>query len=229
MKKIFKGDSDYEICKIEFINDVARLTIKGSGKFNGLYICKNKKNTVEAVEECNIDKTSIELTIQKNDGTENIIEIYEEGTIIDLETLTREGYIFEGWEVVKGDSTITDNKLTVGIEDTIVYAKWKRNTLVTINYDNGEDDYSNRHVTNTTINLEIPTKEGYAFSHWELISGLESGVLSGNIFTVGNTDAEIKAIYTPIEYTISYNLDGGSATNKTSYTIETDTFTRGDD
>ena len=34
-----------------------------------------------------------------------------------------------------------------------------------------------------------------------------------------------KIIATPVSYTIDYDLDGGSATNKTTYTIETDTFT----
>ena len=35
----------------------------------------------------------------------------------------------------------------------------------------------------------------------------------------------VYAIWNPINYTISYNLNGGSANNKSSYNIETDTFT----
>lgn len=41
--------------------------------------------------------------------------------------------------------------------------------------------------------------------------------------TTGNKS--YTANWTPINYTITYNLDGGTANNKTSYNIETATFT----
>lgn len=49
--------------------------------------------------------------------------------------------------------------------------------------------------------------------------------MDGNTFTMGDADATITAKYTPIDYTISYDLQGGSISNQpTSYNINTDTF-----
>ena len=60
----------------------------------------------------------------------------------------------------------------------------------------------------SNVTLLVPTKEGYDFSYWELISG--NSVLSGNIITIGSEETSIKAIYTAKKYTVTYNANGGT-------------------
>ena len=68
------------------------------------------------------------------------------------------------------------------------------------------------------------TKTGYTLSGYTLTSG--GGSVSGFTYTFGSSSGTIKANWTAISYSITYNLDGGSISGqKTSYTIETSTFT----
>ena len=47
------NDVDYANCSIEFDNNTAKVTIEGSGKFDGLYVCNGTKTSAEASkEEC---------------------------------------------------------------------------------------------------------------------------------------------------------------------------------
>ena len=56
---------------------------------------------------------------------ENIKQILEYKQTITLSEPTREGYTFEGWSV-NGKATIANNELTIGDENTIVSAMWKK-------------------------------------------------------------------------------------------------------
>ena len=50
--------------------------------------------------------------------------------------------------------------------------------------------------------------------------------LNEGTLTVGTADVTVSAVKgTPIDYTITYNLDGGTASNPLTYTIETEKFT----
>lgn len=50
--------------------------------------------------------------------------------------------------------------------------------------------------------------------------------LNEGTLTVGTANVTVSAVKgTPIDYTITYNLDGGTASNPLTYTIETETFT----
>ena len=104
-----------------------------------------------------------------------------------------------------------------------------------INYNNlydGINDSSNPSsytVESPDIELKPATRNGYNFMGWYgndnaaqtqnsayLVTQIESG-------SVG--DKDLYAAWNIIPYTISYELNGGSATNPTSYNVETETFT----
>ena len=76
--------------------------------------------------------------------------------------------------------------------------------------------------------LELPQaqKTGYTFNGWYDNSEFTGDVI--NSVTVGNENIEMNlyAKYTPITYTITYNLDGGtcSVATVTNYTIESSTI-----
>ncbi len=66
--------------------------------------------------------------------------------------------------------------------------------------------------------LEAPVKPGYKFNYWT-VSGSEY-----DFTTPISGDVTLTASYSLIDYSITYNLDGGVANNNTSYTVE-DEFT----
>ena len=61
--KINKGD--YASCDITFDNNTAKVTIEGSGKFDGLYVCNGTKTSATAVDqECSPEIQSLQVTNQ---------------------------------------------------------------------------------------------------------------------------------------------------------------------
>jgi uncharacterized repeat protein (TIGR02543 family) len=140
---------------------------------------------------------------------------------------TRTGYTFGGYytatngggtQYYKADGTSAKNWNNTSA--TTLYAKWTINEY-TISFDtNGgipatidaiRQDY------NTPITAPAdPTREGYTFAGW-------SPALPT---TMPADDMTVTAQWTPIDYTITYHLNGGSVTtNPTIYNIETPTFT----
>ena len=81
-----------------------------------------------------------------------------------------------------------------------------------------------------TINLQsyTPSRTGYTFAGWKSSATGNAFPTSSTATNVNPTNAislTLTAQWTPVTYTISYNLNGGSATNNTSYNIETNAFT----
>ena len=80
----------------------------------------------------------------------------------------------------------------------------------------------------TANNFSAPN--GKYFVGWSLSSSSNLVTYSNqqnvkNLTTINNEIVNLYAIWNLINYTITYNLDGGSANNKSSYNIETNTFT----
>ena len=80
-------------------------------------------------------------------------------------------------------------------------------------------------IETANFTLPTPTRSGYTFAGWTG-TGLSSAAKSVTV-TKGTTGARsYTATWTPANYTITYNLDGGSVSGqKTSYNIETADFT----
>ena len=116
--------------------------------------------------------------------------------------------------------------------------------IVTLNPNTGSAITNNKLVVfknynfNTNVAGSIPTKTGYDFKgYYTATSGgtqiyNNTGAVSndGTYFTGGKynqtTDLNVYAQWTPTNYSITYNLNGGSITGqKASYNIETNTFT----
>ena len=156
---------------------------------------------------------------------------YSASRALTANTFTKYGYTFKGWNT-KADGTGTsytdgaDGSKISSIHNAIVtlYAQWKL-TEYKINYElnGGTNDSANPSsytVESETITLKAPTKEGYEFAGWTLDGSTITEIAKGS-----KGDITLIATWTPITYKITYDLDGGSATNPTSYTIETESFT----
>jgi len=142
---------------------------------------------------------------------------------------------FKAWEIGGTEYKVGDSYTVNG--DIEIKALWKNSVItpttytVTVSNDgNGTGTASpSTAAAGTTITLTATPKTGYHFKEWEVISG---GVtIKDDKFLMPNDNVEVKAIFekdapAPTEYTITYDLAGGTAEgNPDTYTIETRTFT----
>ncbi|MBR0034920.1 MAG: InlB B-repeat-containing protein, partial [Synergistaceae bacterium] len=145
-------------------------------------------------------------------------------------TFTRTYYTFNGWNTsANGSGTAYADEATVTIsENTRLYAQWRAIPYVLSYVLNGAVDPGNpkSYTVEDSITLQAPTKGGYTFTGW---TGTDlTGTTESVTILAGSTGARsYTANFTPITYTITYDLDGGTndAANPASYTIESDTIT----
>ena len=142
---------------------------------------------------------------------------------------TRDGYEFLGW--TEGNETEPNDGVQVAkgtTGDRTFTAHWTETEYI-INYNlNGGSitgAATTYGITTPTFTLPTPTKNGYTFLGWTGSNG-ENPETTVQIVKGSFGNKNYTANWKPIEYSIIYNLDGGSASDlKTSYTVETDTFT----
>ena len=146
-------------------------------------------------------------------------------------TLSYNGDIPTGYHVVfsyndGSDHTLASNSLTMPDADITVSSSIEATTY-TISYDLAGGSVATPNPTSYTVESDItlvnPTREGYDFTGWTG-TGLAEPTMSVTIAD-STGDRSYTATWTPHIYAINYNLNGGSADNPTSYTIETPTFT----
>ena len=143
---------------------------------------------------------------------------------ITLQSPTKIGYAFGGWYK---DSKF-ENKVTEiangSTGDVTLYAKWTaiEYKITYENTENATNDNPTLYTIKDSITLKEPTKDGYTFKGW-----YESSNFSGTAVTSWKAgekteDVTLYAKWEAINYTIKYELDGGTnaAGNPESYTIE---------
>ena len=164
------------------------------------------------------------VTLHPSGGTinnGNVTEyIYGVGaTLPTADDMTYTGHTFKGWydnEGLTGDPVMAIGGTEMGNKE--YWAKWEINQY-TITFDTAggsaiapiTQDYG------TAITAPAaPTREGYTFTGWD--KTIPATMPAG--------DMTITAQWTVNQYTITYDLDGGTAEgNPDTYTVETDAFT----
>ena len=162
-------------------------------------------------------------------ATPNPTSYTVESADITLTNPTRDGYTFAGWTGTDLDAATLSVTIEHGSTGARSYtATWTIN-VYTISYDLADGSVATPNPTSYTvesadITLTNPTRDGYTFAGWTG-TDLDAATLSVTI-EHGSTGARsYTATWTPTVYTITYNLNGGSATTPTSYTIESDDIT----
>ena len=74
-------------------------------------------------------------------------------------------------------------------------------------------------IESAAFTLVNPTREGYNFAGWTG-TGLDAATKTVTIAAGSTGERSYTATWTPIVYEIAYTLDGGTATNPATYTIE---------
>ena len=161
-----------------------------------------------------------------------------ESDAITLNNPTKDGYTFAGWTgtgLKSATDTVTIAKGSTGNRNYT--ATWTAHTYtVKFNANNGTGDEMDAQgftygSDNTALTTNTYTREGYNFAGWNTQADGNGTDYSDaqavqNLTSEANVTVTLYAKWTAIPYTITYDLDGGTATdNPTKYTIESDDFT----
>jgi len=167
------------------------------------------------------------ISFNLDGGQANNLTTYTVEDTIRLNNPTKAGYTFIGWSGTGIDNlskTVTIKKGSTGNRTYTAHYEIKKSTL-TIDpnggkYENSLDNKSYTESVGTTIDLSIPTKEGYTFTHFTL----NNEEYDNNTYTFTEDNVTLVANYEINTYSITYDLGGGAANNVSNYTIE-DTVT----
>ena len=203
-----------------------------------------KENLIVTIEQGSIGERSYtanyklitySISYELNEGqlkVENPTSYDVTSATITLNKPSKEGYFFTGWSGtgLKG----TDNQ-TVSIEQgstgNRTYTANYTPIKYSINYELDDgltpvDNPTSYDITSATIILNNPFKDGFIFIGWTGSNGdkpqmtvtIESGSTGNKSFT---------ANYSALDYSISYNLDGGilDSPNPTGYNKASDSIT----
>ena len=153
------------------------------------------------------------------------------GTEITLSAVPAPGYAFDHWEVVSGDVTITDNRFLMPAGAVTVKAVFTAKTF-TVYYDPGDGSTPQSRSLGwndyVLAGVSDPTRPGYTFLNWMYGSRpvADNDTYSGLVQSDAVASATLTAAWQLIPYTITYDLDGGTADgNPTGYSVESAAIT----
>lgn len=153
-----------------------------------------------------------------------VTEYTVESADISLPSLTKKGYAFDGWfDNVAFDGESVNNIPRGSYGNISLYAKFSV-VEYAISYDlqGGVNSISNPTkytIEDENIVLSAPSREYYAFDSW-----FENGSKVESVKVARCENVNLTAKWTAIEYTITYDLDGGVCQAKlpAKYSIESE-------
>ena len=199
---------------------------------DGTKVTEIPKGTTENIDltaEWSIVTYSITYDLNKGTNSEENPSSYTiETDTITLKAATREGHDFVGWYDDDKDGTKIEAIQKGEFGEKKLYARWEAKTY-TISYDldggvleeENPDSYTIVKKSDEVIALNEPTKNGYTFLGWYFNGEKYTEISFG---TIGNLS--FKAMWSPISYSIIYDLNKGtnSEDNPSSYNSETATI-----
>ena len=155
-----------------------------------------------------------------NGGTKVETLYVEEDSTIEIQQTSKTGYTFDAWTI---DGEQIEFPYQVKNNETIV-AKWNPISY-TIKYNLNDGTNNAENVSNYTIEqtvaLKNPTRDYYRFDGWYESENLEGASVSKIARgTTGNKTFYAK--WTPVQYEIKYELNGGTNNENNVFTYNTE-------
>jgi len=152
-------------------------------------------------------------------------------TNLRLNTFTRTGYSFDGWET-SGGTPYDDQEQVTLTGDLALIAQWSANTYTVIYEYNdatgGNGTASETFTTaGTVITLPTPVRTGYTFGGWYSDSALTSSVGAAGASYSPTLNLTVYAKWTADTRTVTYNM--GSHSPSGSVPTDSSTYIIGDD
>ena len=229
---IFEGSSR----ALEIIDDPAshngftKIVYPADYSIRDQFVFDNARN--ETAKQVVLGGTRYSITYQLDGGSVdgyNPVKYSKYSDDFTLINPTKQGYIFTGW--MDGDNTEKLSEVTVYHTDALnrtFTATWQAETYqISYELNGGTADGNPESYTieDEEIVLTNPTREYYTFAGWSQAEGDEVTMI-GVIPAGSSGDKLFTAHWTPVEYAINYDYDGGDAEgNPVSYNIETASFT----
>ena len=187
-------------------------------------------------------ETAVEITalyndlhaITVNNGTANVEEAVI-GDTVKIKAESREGYVFDRWEVSYGDVAVANKnaeETTFTMPDSMVVLTARYKALQSITLENGKAYAGGEEITTAKKGTEVTIKAddlgGKVFDRWEIVSGnvtLEDANKAEPTFTMPAESISLKAVYNTI-HSINTNefctADPASAIVGTEITVTAD-------
>lgn len=180
----------------------------------------SKDNSLELVLDA-VWSDGYFITYKLDGGTAtNPAEYHKDGEAVTLSNPTKKGYTFIGWT----GTDLTDLTMNVTIPagsygDREYTANWKPNEYTfTLNANGGTVSSSSVSANyDASYTLPTPTRDYYTFAGWyDGTKKYENGTWDKA------SNVTLTAKWTPVSYTITYNLSGGtnSSQNAKNFTVE---------
>ena len=186
-------------------------------------------------------ETAVEITAEYNDlhaitvnnGTANVEEAVI-GDTVKIKAESREGYVFDRWEVSYGDVAVANKnaeETTFVMPDSMVVLTARYKALQSITLENGKAYAGGEEITTAKKGTEVAIKaddlDGKVFDHWEIVSGnvtLENADKADTTFTMPAESISLKAVYNTIHSirTTFCTADPASAIKGTEITVTAD-------
>ena len=183
-------------------------------------------------------ETAVEITAEYNDlhaitvnnGTANVEEAVI-GDTVKIKAESREGYVFDRWEVSYGDVAVANKnaeETTFTMPDSMVVLTARYKALQSITLENGKAYAGGEEITTAKKGTEVAIKaddlDGKVFDHWEIVSGnvtLENADKAKTTFTMPAESISLKAVYNTIHsiHTTFCTADPASAIKGTEITV----------
>lgn len=160
-------------------------------------------------------ETAVEITAVYNDlhaitvhnGTADV-EKAVIGETVKIKADSREGYVFDRWEVNYGNVTLEDaNKAetTFTMPDSMVVLTARYKAMQSITLENGKAYAGGEEITTAKKGTEVTIKaenlDGKVFDRWEIVSGnvtLEDAYKAETTFTMPAESISLEAVYNTI-------------------------------
>ena len=186
-------------------------------------------------------ETAVEITAEYNDlhaitvnnGTANVEEAVI-GDTVKIKADSREGYVFDRWEVSYGDVAVANKnaeETTFTMPDSMVVLTARYKALQSITLENGKAYAGGEEITTAKKGTEVTIKAddlgGKVFDRWEIVSGnvtLEHADKAETTFTMPAESISLKAVYNTIHsiHTTFCTADPASAIVGTEITVTAD-------